>query len=96
MIVIRKVDIRHVPIQQAIKTMHEECYRPVDNPFIPTKGDWWVAFKGKEAVAFAGIRPASSVPFGGYLCRAGVLPGYRGQGPQQRLLRKRVAFARER
>lgn len=94
--VIRKVDISDPAVQIAIKLMHEECYDAVDNPYTPTSGDWWVAFEGKTAAAFAGIQQAASDPAAGYLCRAGVLPEWRGAGLQKRLIQKRVAFARAR
>lgn len=91
---LRRVDISNALIRAAITTMHEECYDASDNPYVPTAGAWWIAFAGKEEAGFAGISPASQFPNGGYLCRAGVLPKFRGSGLQARLIRARINYAR--
>jgi ribosomal protein S18 acetylase RimI-like enzyme len=94
-VVIRRVDIRDALVRAAITSMHNECYEAADNPYTPEYGTWWIAFAGKEAVAFAGICKASQTPDAGYLCRAGVLPKFRGAGLQKRLIRIRVKYARQ-
>jgi len=94
---IRKIDVTNALHQQMIATMHDEVFeegewtgRPA-----PTRGDWWIAFCGKEAAGFAGMVPSVRILNGGYLCRAGVLPKFRGQGLQKDLIRRRVAHARK-
>lgn len=66
-----------------------------DDPY-PKRADgceWWIAEAGQGPLAFAGLR---WIDDGGYvfLCRAGVLPGHRGQGLHRRLVRARVNRAR--
>jgi ribosomal protein S18 acetylase RimI-like enzyme len=56
-----------------------------------------VTWEGKEPVAFAGLR-LCAMPENrglGFLCRAGVLPAYRGRGLQKKLIRVREAAARQ-
>lgn len=63
-----------------------------------SKGHWWAAFdydKDKKPVAFAGMVPSSRYLNTGYLCRAGVIPEYRGQGLQRRLLKTRERKAKQ-
>ena len=58
---------------------------------------WWVAWNGKEPVAYAGLR-LCSLPENrgmGFLCRAGVVPKHRGRGLQKKLIRVREAAARQ-
>jgi hypothetical protein len=57
-------------------------------------GHWWLCFYGKHAGAFAGSIQSERHEDAGYLCRAGVLPWYRGHRLQRRLLRVREGFAR--
>lgn len=54
---------------------------------------WWIAYDGKTPVAYAGavhLKDKGRV----YLCRAGVLPAYRGLGLQRLLIRKRLTWAK--
>jgi GNAT superfamily N-acetyltransferase len=67
---------------------------PYDLPKEIADGRWWVAYDGDHAVAFAALHPSSQWSDAGYLSRAGVLPAYRGQGLQRRLLRVRERAAR--
>lgn len=56
---------------------------------------WWVVeTDAGELAAYAAARPSNSTPGGAYLCRAGVLPAFRGQRLQRRLVRVREAWAR--
>lgn len=55
---------------------------------------WWIVFDGKKPVAYAGalfLKDKNRV----YLCRAGVLPEYRGMGLQKQLIRKRVQWSKD-
>lgn len=67
---------------------------PEDKPVATHAGWWWLAFDGKEPVAFAGLSPSSQWHATGYLCRAGVLESHRGKGLQKRLIQVRAAHAR--
>lgn len=55
---------------------------------------WWVLEDGGRVAAYCAARPSESTPGGVYLCRAGVLPEYRGRGLQRRLVRVRERWAR--
>jgi GNAT superfamily N-acetyltransferase len=65
-----------------------------DEPQDSSTGHWWVAYDKALPVGFASM--VSSTRWGdtGYLSRSGVLPAYRGQGIQKRLLRARERKAR--
>lgn len=67
---------------------------PNDPPADTGKGFWWVAYSGAQPVAFCGLYPSAHDPLRGYLCRAGVLPAFRGQGLQRRLIDTRIRKAR--
>lgn len=95
MFVIRKADVEDVAVRLAIATMHEDSFGPAEDKFTPTYGAWWIAFDGKTEAGFAGIVPSSQSPNAGYLSRAGVLPAFRGQGLQKRLIKKRLAYAKQ-
>lgn len=59
---------------------------PGDPLIEPTQGHWWIAYQGCNPVAFIGMTDVESWPLTGYVARVGVLPDYRGQGLQKRLL----------
>lgn len=69
---------------------------PSDDPETPKEGSWWwlAIDEDGRAVGFAGMRPSDRWQQTMYLCRAGVLPEYRGQGIQKRLIRVRLIKAR--
>ena len=95
---IRKVDISNAIVRAAVDSMIAECFSAGDfkHEQLPkaATGYWWVAFKGKTPVAFACLRPSVRWENTGYLSIAGVLPAWRGQGLQRRLIHKRVQYAR--
>jgi GNAT superfamily N-acetyltransferase len=68
---------------------------PLDVPMDTSEGWWWIVFDGELPVAFAGLTRSQAAPESGYLCRAGVLPSYRGRGLQSRLLKARERKARQ-
>jgi GNAT superfamily N-acetyltransferase len=69
--------------------LQKKCL-PMDEPYIPTKGHWWVAYtEDGKPVAFAGLVRSKLWYDCGYLCRAGVLDGYTGNGLQTRLIKAR-------
>ena len=69
---------------------------PSDDPETPKEGSWWwlAIDEDGKAVGFAGMRPSDRWQQTMYLCRAGVLPEYRGQGIQKRLISVRLIKAR--
>jgi GNAT superfamily N-acetyltransferase len=67
------------------------CF-PVDPPYKKEGAHWWVVRGSAKTFAFAGLRDVGWAT--AFLCRVGVLKGYRGQGLQKRLIRVRIAAAR--
>lgn len=55
----------------------------------------WLAYHGDRPVAYAAMAPSLQWSNVGYLCRAGVIPEYRGLGIQKRLIRVRVNYAKK-
>lgn len=80
-------------------TNSEDIYRlqalclPDDTPASVDVGEWWLAYDDDEPVGFACLCKSKSLFNYGYLARAGVLPAYRGQGIQKRLIRVRLRRA---
>lgn len=97
-ITVRRVDIADHLVREVIATLFKDTFTK-DNPWCgkirPTRGDWWLALVNSKEVGFAGMVPSQRVKSAGYLCASGVLPGYRGNGIQKRLLRARIAQARK-
>lgn len=88
--------IRHTSSQIAlseIKRLDRVCF-PGDAPYPVDGARWWIARLGNgDAVGYCGAKwwaPDNSV----YLCRAGVLPSFRGSGLQRRMIDIRVTWAR--
>lgn len=79
--------------EEAIRSLHAECLPGVE---LPELGDgfWWLAFRGREPVGYAGLHPSRRFCNVGYLCAAGVAPTARGHGLQRRLIRVREAKAK--
>lgn len=82
--VIREVDGRGE--RDLLLALQLECL-PEDDPVNPSKGHWWVTYRGAEPAAYAGL-------VDGYLCHAGVLKAHRGAGLQRRLIKKRIEKGR--
>lgn len=76
-----------------LRTLQVICL-PTDDPLETTEGQWWLAFEGKEPVAFCGLTRSAQWLNVGYLCRAGVLHSQRGKHLQRRLIRVRLAQAK--
>lgn len=69
-----------------------------DTAPIPNMGEgaWWVVWDASSAGAlagFCGVTPCPEIPGAAYLCRAGVMPDYRGRGLQRRMIRVREGWA---
>jgi GNAT superfamily N-acetyltransferase len=80
--------------RMALDVLDRECF-PGDARYPKhTAGSrWWIVDDAGSAVAFAGVRimPSEGCAF---LARCGVLPEYRGQGLQRRLIAARLRYAR--
>jgi GNAT superfamily N-acetyltransferase len=92
---IKKVDIRNQSMVNVLMFLQKQIL-PADSPYKPDRGHWWIAYAecGKP-VAFAGL--VRSIRWGdtGYLCRAGVLDNFTGNGLQKRLIKVRLAQAKK-
>lgn len=74
-----------------VARMDAVCF-PHDDPVDLAGTWWWIVWRGKLAVGYAGMRPQG---YGvTYLCRAGVLPEHRGRNLQAKLIGARVRYAR--
>jgi GNAT superfamily N-acetyltransferase len=91
---IKRVDIRHLQIQNSLSALQKKCL-PWDTPYDTNYGYWWIVYdSSNNPCAFSGLVRSSRWTNVGYLCRAGVLPSYRGKGVQKRLIRARIRQAK--
>lgn len=91
---LKRVDATNTAVWAAITAMDARCFTDGSPAIADNNGAWWIAYAGTEAAGYCGIRQGTA-PGRGYLCRAGVLPKFRGQGLQKALIRVRVAYARK-
>jgi GNAT superfamily N-acetyltransferase len=68
---------------------------PHDEPMDANTGLWWIAKDGDKLAGFAGMIPSVRWMDTIYLCRAGVVPAFRGKGLQKRLIRARINKAKK-
>ena len=68
---------------------------PHDEPMDANAGLWWIAKDGDKLAGFAGMIPSVRWMDTIYLCRAGVVPAFRGKGLQKRLIRARIGKAKK-
>ena len=69
---------------------------PSDDIFMPKTGYWWFVINDQgKTVGFAGMVRSIRWTDTGYLCRAGILDDYTGNGLQKRLIRARIKQARK-
>lgn len=68
---------------------------PSDKVAPTERGWWWIAYDSQLPIGFCGMYLSSNWANTGYLCRAGILPEYRGKGLQKRLIRVRERKARK-
>ena len=92
---VKKVDIRNPSIQNLLLYLQRQIL-PSDSPCEPTRGHWWIVYAecGKP-VGFAGLVRSIKWTDTGYLCRAGVLDSFTGNGLQLRLIKARLAQAKK-
>lgn len=95
MITIRAVDTTDGDSLEVLEFL-QRTILPGDVPADTSKGYWWTANDDAEGmcVGFAGLYRSQRFTDVGYLCRAGVMPEYAGQGIQRRLIKVRVKKAR--
>lgn len=91
---IREVDGHDDDIVDTLVELHRLTF--FDGAAIPEfdQGHWWLAFRAKMPVAFAGIVPSTRAFNAGYFCRVGVLKKYCGHALQLRLMRALESRAR--
>jgi len=98
-ILIRKVDVSKADVQAMLDGMIAACFDPDEwqSGAVPKArtGYWWIAFDDGVPCAFANMNPSVRWEQTGHLSIAGVMPEWRGQGLQKRLIMKRVAYARK-
>lgn len=88
---IRAVDLEDD--KDLLDELDRECFP--DDAVCDKDGYWWIAYDGQRPIAFAGMNPSVQWTHCGYLCRAGVVPAYRGRGLQRRLIQVRERKARK-
>lgn len=80
---------------EVLTALHHETFDPQEAPMGDfADGYWWIAYRGDEPVAFAGICQAFLHSHVGYFSRVGVAPEHRGHRLQRRLMRCLEAKAR--
>lgn len=91
---IREVDANDDEIAETLAELHRQTF--FGSASIPKfdQGNWWLAFREAESVAFAGLIPSTHVCNAGYFCRVGVLSEHWGHRLQLRLMRALEARAR--
>jgi GNAT superfamily N-acetyltransferase len=79
----------------AVLPLDAECF-PSDHRPVLENSLWWVVWRGKEPVGYAGLRVCEGAQNSGlgFLSRAGVVAKHRGKGLQKRLIRARETEAR--
>ena len=92
---IREVDGFDDDTGELLKALHQEVFLDTAPQIDPEVGLWWIAYAGREPVAFAGMEESKAVPNAGYLSRSGVRYDHRGRQLQLRLIRAREAKARK-
>jgi GNAT superfamily N-acetyltransferase len=92
--VIREVDGDEHELE--IRDLHDETFGDeAPNVDASDDGYWWLVYRDKQPVAFAGLAASLRYVDVGYLKRSGVILGHRGAGLQRRLIRAREAKARK-
>lgn len=87
--------IRREPAPVAVLALDEVCF-PHDDRVSVEDSLWWLVWRGKEPIGYAGLRPCQTPQNDGlgFLCRVGVVSEHRGRGLQKRLIRVREAAAK--
>ena len=91
---IQRVNTLDSEIIELINSLQLICF-PSDSIYDASQGAWWIAYDADEPIGFGGVVLDHRWLDCGYLCRCGILKGYRGQGLQKRFLRVREAYAKK-
>jgi GNAT superfamily N-acetyltransferase len=92
MVTFRKAELTRENAQ-ILRTLQAICL-PYDDPYTSRTAAYWIGWEKGKAVAFCAVAPSLRWSDTVYLARAGVLPQYRGQGLQKRMIRVRERWAR--
>lgn len=65
---------------------------PGDEPYPKFGAEWWIGYDETTAACFAGLKDVGHKT--GFLCRAGIIKAYRGQGLHRKLIRVREVRAK--
>jgi len=91
---IKKANIKSAKVKALILRLQKETL-PYDSPYDPIKGVWFIAYsESGDPAGYAGVVQSTQWGDTAYLCRAGVLYRYRGNGLQKRLIKARIRAAK--
>lgn len=79
---------------KALKALQKTCL-PVDSPYIEKNAWYWVGYWGQTPIAFCALAPSIRWADCVYLARSGVIPEFRGQGLQKKMITIREKWARK-
>jgi GNAT superfamily N-acetyltransferase len=92
---IREVDGSDDEISDTMRELHSLTF--LDCAPVPKfdVGHWWLAYRERIPVGFAGVVQSTYVANAGYFCRVGVLRAHYGHALQLRLMRAMETRARQ-
>ena len=93
MFIIRRVDGLKDSQAALLKWLQIETL-PGDTPIDVSCGAWWIVYFDGNPAGFCSIKRSSRWSNAGYLCRAGVLRKFRGNGLQKKLIAVRLRYAK--
>lgn len=94
MLQIKRVDATKENVAALLAWLQIEAL-PGDLPLDVSGGYWWIVYSDGNPIGFCSIKRSSRWSNAGYLCRAGILPKFRGKGIQKKLIRVRIAQAKK-
>jgi GNAT superfamily N-acetyltransferase len=90
-----RVNNKDPKIVSLLTYLQKKCL-PADDICSLDSGYWWIVYGDNNIpVGFAGMVRSHSWSDCGYLCRAGILETYRGNGLQKKLINARIAQAKK-
>ncbi len=91
---IREVDGHNEEVAEVLAELHRLTF--LGSAPMPTFGHgyWWLALRGRDPVAFAGLIPSTRALNAGYFCRVGVRRRHWGRSLQLRFMRAAEKRAR--
>ena len=92
---IQEVDGSDDEISDTLRELHRLTF--LDYASVPEfgVGHWWLTYREKSPVGFAGVAPSTYVANAGYFCRVGVLRAHYGHALQLRMMRAIEMRARQ-